>query len=250
MSSNVVVKQTLIIEGDSVQLIERLTDDDPKSPHYNEVISRTRHVVPLSLYLKHLSKSMPSGFFCPSFPGYPTARLVGHYHTDEKELYVLEFSPEVRKVLDFDDFYNDTSHNLAFPWVYLIVNLVDGNCLSVNSFYRNLPLTSVNDMLYLSNLPNNNNGLICLGKPTHLHGLPLYQQLTLVIKSFWESPFTHALVEHWDNAMQDIPGHPQSFQHWAVLSAENPEFVLSLAWMPYLSLKEFLELRGVDISHE
>lgn len=133
---------------------------------------------------------------------------------------------------------------LAMPWtIYVIyIRLTTNDLYGMGTFFRNSPLTSLDDSLLMPALPNIftfrdgfESYTHCLGTLQNLaakqfHQMPLAQWTEWLIKTFWRSTFTLELPGCW-NQSRTLDPRLESPWHWQVASANDPNFVLTIPWI-------------------
>lgn len=180
----------------------------------------------------------------------------------EKEVIVIEQPPVKRITLWAGEgqFRSLTeSYLLAFPYVIFFLAFTRSKegiytFDTLRVFYRTEPLVSEDDALSLSNLPNvyleRAAGKVCLGtqyRPPSF--IDLKSGCEEVIGAFWQTVFSPAnhrtgydfLVCYEEGRKLD----PRigSLRAWAEASAEDPQFVLSIPWIPAgFTVKELVGL--------
>lgn len=151
---------------------------------------------------------------------------------------------------------------LAMPYVVFLFRFCNGLFNCVYCFYRNAPLTSLDDALLLANLPNvRNNGMVCLDRRSHyMVSIPsdvttVPQQVTYISRVLWSNAWNGIFTEY------GTPAGAQRFPlvatpvEWEFNSLTDPLFPLSVQWIPagysvrkamawMLSVMEHVELAG------
>lgn len=127
-----------------------------------------------------------------------------------------------------------TSWRLAFPYTVFYVEFA-GDAITTNCsiFYRNSPITSIEDKLLLPNLCNlYRNGRICTGS-VRVTGNSMTEKADSFMTAFWQSEFNADLIaEHWAHDITRIPA-VASLPAWEASSKEDPLFVLGCDWREY-----------------
>lgn len=231
-------KKRLIFEGDVVTLEEVVAYTDGE-----ERVTRRR--VKLADWQEQLRAHEGALEFLPPIScGHIIARQV----KGNRSCVVAQLQPAVRSFVYTPD---SRMYAVAMPYIVLAINFVgqaiDGtsaaNKCGIFWYYRNDPVTSLDDALGHCNMPNvYKDGAVCWGKEVIPLDAPLGRKVEMVVSAIFSSNFNqHELGEQWEPAKK-IEGHPQSFQDWETRSRENPEFVLKLAWRPSgLTVRQVLE---------
>lgn len=156
---------------------------------------------------------------------------------------------------------------LSFPYVVTVyvIQVNDDGTLVLNrmwplSFYRNLPLSGYSDDLYVCNMPNvridpwNDSAAEAAVGWTCFHNAPKdvtqlrpnragsgESELSAVCRMvkklndyWWESSFTGSAgaITAWLETAANVRG-VSSVDEWAANTAANPDFGVSVEWLPY-----------------
>lgn len=120
----------------------------------------------------------------------------------------------------------NTSFQLAFPYVVFVVRLWRGSFSSLRVFYSRQPLQSLADSVCWPSLPNiHESGAVCLHFCEE-KGATLADEARKVISHFWHSMFNDDLrSRHYDcaNPVRDV-------WDWEERSKRDPAFVLTANW--------------------
>jgi hypothetical protein len=174
-------------------------------------------------------------------------------------LVVLELRPQYRQVRWIKDSseapYGPRADyqtvRLAFPYVVLFILFSGGNLSNYQqAYYRNAPIRSLKDSLFLSNLRNctRRGGLACWLCITHtgesliVAHLPWDQKIGLFVEYFWtrafnKSPEASDLISQWTR-LRDLDPRIGSIENWEKASAEDHSFPLKVEWPPAASTIE------------
>ncbi len=185
---------------------------------------------------------------------------------------VVELPPEVRRVtwrptkMDGEGGY--TSHWLAFPYVIQIClfytiegdEAYRGGLEEMRVYYRNSPLQSADDALYVPNLFNvqvdpamPSNCRACLrGHPEDLQDLPLAQQVETLLNFFWETGFNLDIESNGFERARTLDPRISSFEAWGEASKADPLFPLRIGWepagcTPRQVIDQLIDLRHADV---
>lgn len=142
-----------------------------------------------------------------------------------------------------DDYTENGSEDiftLAFPHVVFVVTFQDGNWNNLQVFYRDKPLTSLNDVVYRVNLPNTHDtGHVCLGFPG-TRAADYAGKVEDVINHFWHSTFTASLREGYLSYGQKEP-RLASVNQWQLSSKDDPDFFRSVELLTPMRLQGIIE---------
>ena len=164
----------------------------------------------------------------------------------------LELPPEIRRVTwsptKMGTGGGYTSHWLAFPYVFHICifytiegdEAYRGGLEEMRVYYRNAPLSSSDDALYLPNLFNvqvdptlTSNCRACLrGHPEDLQNLPLAEQVEILLNFFWESGFNLDIESNGFDRARTLDPRISSLEAWEEASKTDPLFPLRIPWEP------------------
>ncbi|HYC24111.1 MAG TPA: hypothetical protein VEI94_15495, partial [Candidatus Bathyarchaeia archaeon] len=130
---------------------------------------------------------------------------------------------------------------LSFPWVVLVLVLVDGELSGLQqAFFRNAPIGSLDDELYYTNLLNVAAGYgqeswVCLVKLRgELGELGWDERTRAVIDHFWQASNTRSSEEHeghsfWSKG-RAVDRRFASAAAWEAATLADPYFALSVRW--------------------
>ena len=174
---------------------------------------------------------------------------------------VIEQKPQVRSVT-FDselvqtkavaDKAQGTSNNgyrfaLAFPYVYFVVVFDRGKYSYHELYFRNKPLTSMREHIYLAPIPNvwrdsdKKIKHMCMGDGFEkaVDGeLTIARQCEIVVGDFWQRTFSKDL----GNGEPDkVDKRIKNYAVWQQYSAEDPLFILTVQWPKGKTMKGVLE---------
>jgi len=201
-------RKYLRIEGDLATLVTEVTE---REVALDDLLSR------LAEQRSAISGMLPAGcrFWVRSSEG--------------REVFVVEQLP-MRRQIEYhaSNRYGSepVTHRLALPYVVFVVSTAAGRIESLSHFFRTAPLSSLDDSLEHSCLPNtSDDGVVCLGS-VHVGGDSLADRIDGLIGAFWSSRF---------NA--DIRRHPLpfsgGFRAWASRSKRDPMAGLSASYDRY-----------------
>ncbi len=121
---------------------------------------------------------------------------------------------------------------LAFPYVIFVVEFKEKNFCDLWVFYRNSPLTSLDDKLCVPNLPNihRHYPIACLTE-MRLKAKSLAGKAEEIITGFWRSVFTNHIAEgYFEMSLRD-KAHFGSIWQWERSSREDMSFVTKVKWI-------------------
>jgi len=107
-------------------------------------------------------------------------------------------------------------------------------------YYRNAPLRSPDDPLYVPNLFNvqvdpvlTSNCRACLrGHPEDLENLPLAEQMETLLNFFWETGFNLDIERSGFERARILDPRIASLETWEAASKADPLFPLGIRWEP------------------
>ncbi len=168
-------------------------------------------------------------------------------HNDGNNIIVvIEQKPQLRTIFfDHDDNYNlaDISANVSFPYVVFTILFRCEYFSSIQVSYRPQPIASLDDNLYISNIPNTGlvndekKLMVCMGYDDifpNLDRMELSKVVDKIITSFWTSKFTNYNYRY--NAQ--LPNEVRTLDHWIVNSKTNPAFILRTKFPKSLTLRK------------
>ena len=182
---------------------------------------------------------------------------------------VVELPPEVRRVTwspaRMESGGGYTSYRLAFPYVIHIClfytiegdEAYGGGLEEMRVYYRNAPLRSPEDPLYLPNLFNvqvdpalTSNCRACLrGHPEDLQHLPLAEQLDTLLNFFWETGFNLDIESNGFERARSLDTRICSLEAWEKASKADPLFPLRIRWEPAGCTPRQVMDRLIDVRH-
>jgi hypothetical protein len=176
-------------------------------------------------------------------------RLMAERHQGRVTGVVIEMPPGPRQVRwATGDSYDplgaltaryETRH-LSFPWVVLVIVFVDGELSGFQqAFYRNAPVTSLDDHLCYTNLLNVARGhgqeswvcLVNLGR--RLARLGWEERTQAVTEHFWRAAFNRSAEFHEGNSFWGTMRKDPRFASpaaWEDATRANPYFALDVGW--------------------
>src|SRR3989304_2155436 len=165
---------------------------------------------------------------------------------------VVELPPEIRRMtwspatMDQGGAYS--THWLAFPYTIYICILYTieggeaygGGLEEMRVYYRNAPLQSPDDPLYVPNLFNvqvdpvlTSNCRACLrGHPEDLENLPLAKQMETLLNFFWETGFNLDIERNGFERAKHLDPRISSLETWESASKADSLFPLGIRWEP------------------
>jgi len=149
------------------------------------------------------------------------------------------------------------TYRLAFPYVLYLLSFYRGLLEEMKMFYRVGPLTSLEDPLFHTNLPNvrgepghYGSQRVCLRyQPEMLEGVPLAVAVPALIDFFWSTGFNQDIKGSAFERAQTRDPRVATFEAWEAATREDPLFPLQIEWeqadrtIPGLWL-ECLQLHG------
>ena len=249
--------ETLEIVGDRV-LLYRL---DPRGAR------RRDRAVALRDLMGSIASSMDSSqrdttIFLPAGTRYVTVRAASTG-------LVVELPPEVRRVTwspeKMERGGEYTSHWLAFPYTIHICifytiegdEAYAGGLEEMRVYYRNAPLRSPDDALYIPNLFNvqvdpllTSNCRACLrGHPEDLQNLPLAEQVETLLDFFWETGFNLDIESNGFERARNLDPRISSLEAWEEASKVDPLFPLRIRWETAGCTPRQVVDRLIDVRH-
>jgi hypothetical protein len=222
-------KSRLIIEGDVVTW-------ETEETHGAEDVRITRRRVKREDWLAQVRAQEGHLEFLPPVS---VGHIVARQSKGDRSCVVVQLPPSMRSFMYSPD---SRLYTVAFPYSILAINFrgqaIDGvssrNKCGIAWYFRNAPVSSLDDVLGYCNMPNvYSDGYICWGSETIPLDASLGRKVELVVAAIFASNFnSHELAYQWQPATAGVPGHPQSFADWETRSREDPNFILQLAWRP------------------
>jgi hypothetical protein len=238
------ISDKIIFTGQEAQLLEESGDQN----------SRIARRAPIDSLLRYVAKAMPAPL--PVLP--PGTRWLAA----RKDLLflVVEHLPQCRSLRGSwekkggDDY---RTYRLAFPYILYLLSFYRGDLQEMKMFYRGSPLTSLDDPLYHTNLPNvrgepghYGSQRVCLRyRPEMLEGVPLVQSVPTLIDFFWSTGFNQDIKGSAFERAQTLDPRIASFEAWEAATQADSLFPLQIEWeqagqtIPGLWL-ECLQLHG------
>jgi hypothetical protein len=221
------IKEKIIIEGDEVLL---LAEDGEGSV-------RVARRAPLEALLRYVAKVMP-----PPLPVLPAGT---RWLRRRKELLLLavEHPPQCRTLKvsgekKGGDGYR--THRLALPYVVYLLTFYRDGFEEMKVFFRVAPLTSPDDTLYHTCLPNvrgepghYGSQRVCLRyRPEMLEGVPLAKAVPALLDFFWSTGFNQDIGNSAFERAQGRDPRLASLAAWEAATRNNPLFPLEVNWEP------------------
>jgi len=130
---------------------------------------------------------------------------------------------------------------VSLPYVVFAFVFFERSSLSeyFTVFYRTEPLRSMDDYLCESNLPNVSNGKVCLGDFSLSPSSTLASKVEFLIQHFWSSSFNEDIRTQYYK-MTKIEPKLTTLAEWIKNSADDPAFVLKVAWPVSSSLRNLV----------
>lgn len=234
--------QLIIDEAVTSLITSRKKGINSISRPYKKVFS-----VPTKSFCDKLDRSLSSSELLP--------RNVRYYISNRRgTILVLEEEPCIRSIkvessfesdienlritgkleeFGYTNFLKDNSSpyrfTLSFPYiVYIIQVLVHPASPSARLcvFYRNSPLTTLQDSLFRCNLLNvDSRNFCCMGSVEIPNLGDLNTKVNVILDSFWNSTFNREIRECY-NSYEQNP-HLSTFLHWQYYSSKDPMFIIS-----------------------
>lgn len=212
----------LEIDGESVKMVTRTVN----------------RVVTLSDFITALGNQ--SGISTPILPnGCKFFRQRG-----PQTILVIEKAPETRHVkwINMNPERSKINWKLAFPYTIYILEYRNQAFNSTRIYYRNTPLTSLEDMLFSTNLCNvYSQGTICTGELSiNVDGSSIMESADNFIAGFWQSTFNADLKnQNFDVDAGRVPTLA-SLEKWQASTKADPLFTLSTEWRAFSTLGTLL----------
>ena len=153
----------------------------------------------------------------------------------------VEHPPQVRwvgwseKAMDTPGSYRHT--NLAFPYTIYLLLFHRGSFEEMRLYYRNAPLVSEEDALYMPNLWNISASESPLAKcRVCLRGRPPFDDLTVcgqaqtAIEFFWSAGFNLDIESNCFRRATALDGRIGTLDSWETATAADPLFPLGVQW--------------------
>ncbi|MGA9756236.1 MAG: hypothetical protein WBV23_13955 [Desulfobaccales bacterium] len=192
---------------------------------------------PLDAVLRYVARVMP-----PPLPLLPPGT---RWLCRKKDLLylVVEHPPQCRtlRVSGGKKGANDyQAHRLAFPYIIYVLTFYRDGFEEMKMFFRNRALSSLEDTLYHTNLPNvrgepghHGSQRVCLRyRPEMLEGVPLAESVPGLIEFFWSTGFNQDIAHSAFERAQGLDPRFADFAAWEAASQANPLFPLDVDWEP------------------
>lgn len=167
-------------------------------------------------------------------------------------IYIIELQPELRSVLwKEEDGCNCLDcvqsrgyeieadiRTIATPYVVLKAFFYKNQLVTAEVYYRNEPLKSIEDELYLTNLKNMMNqanapGYMCIDGVNYQIGTPREEVLGILVNHLWSGEFNDELSTTFGEFCSWTKDKRlKSIEDWEAASKADPEFVLGVEWRP------------------
>jgi hypothetical protein len=129
---------------------------------------------------------------------------------------------------------------LSFPYIYLFI-LFHGPVLTnyIQLFYTTKPVQTLNDKLYLCNLPNVSVKAVvdywfCTQYIGSVNDLSWPKKIETILNHLWRSGFNWSSDYHEGQSMftkmKTLDKRISSFENWAAATKKDPNFTLKLPW--------------------
>ena len=192
---------------------------------------------PLDAVLRYAARVMP-----PPLPVLPPGT---RWLCRKKDLLflVVEHPPQCRTLRvsggkkGQDDYH---SCRLAFPYIIYVLTFYREGFEEMKMFFRNRPLSSLDDTLYHTNLPNvrgepghHGSQRVCLRyRPEMLEGVPLAESVPALIEFFWSTGFNQDITRSAFERAQGLDPRFADFGAWEAASQADALFPLEVGWEP------------------
>ncbi|MBI2632985.1 MAG: hypothetical protein HYW78_01170 [Parcubacteria group bacterium] len=184
------------------------------------------------------------------------------------EIVIVEQTPQIRTIIVPESMYGNKKYTLAFPYVIYIFCIENGFMPAYRSrvFYRNAPLTSLDDQLLLCNLTHVNigednyaTGEACM-KANIKQSDSLEEKVRAQIRYFWESSFIvpkqaeeqHGSFIEGFTQSGNLDERIKTLEAWEKASKKDPLFVFEIPWIeigltPHTVQDEMFKKTGIVI---
>lgn len=192
------------------------------------------------------------------------------YTKGQRSVIIIEQKPQVRTVSFNEELVKSRNvaklsvgrtesgyrYTLAFPYVYFVLVFDKGKYTFHELYFRNKPLTSVREHIYLAPLPNvfrgedRINKAMCMGhnfRKEVNEELTIARQVDLVIAEFWQKTFNADLGT---GGHENVDKRIKNFAIWQKNTEEDPLFVLGVNWPKGKTLKGVVEKLLDDREHK
>jgi hypothetical protein len=183
------------------------------------------------------------------------------YTKNQRSVIVIEQKPQVRtvsftaKLVKLKKVASEAKckknggyrYNLAFPYVYFVVVFDHGRYAYHETYFRNKPLTSVREHIYLAPIPNvyrdvgDNHKPMCMGEDfdeSVVQENTVARQCDAVIADFWQSVFSADLG---DGEPEEIDARIADYAAWQENTETDPLFILTVPWTQGKTMKGTVE---------
>ena len=180
------------------------------------------------------------------------------YTKGNRTVVVIEQEPSVRSVLftpslvsskDATESQGQTSSGyrfrLSFPYITFFIVFDRGKYAYHEIYFRNKPLLSTREHVYLAPIPNvfrdrgPNFQPMCMGKDFGIDkGDTLARQCEYAVGMFWQSTFNEHLG---DGGGKNIDKRIKNWRTWQANTQENPLFILNIQWKNGRTAKGVIE---------
>lgn len=183
------------------------------------------------------------------------------YTKGHRTVIVIEQKPQTRTVTFDAELVKKASvakeakeHNefgyrfvLAFPYVYFVIVFDVGKYKYHELYFRNKPLTSIREHIYLAPIPNvfRDKGKdykpMCMGADFGSivrEELTVARQSEMVVSDFWQRAFN---AELGSGDHESLDPRIKNYAVWQENSAKNPLFILEVPWTKSKTFKGVIE---------
>lgn len=182
------------------------------------------------------------------------------YTKGNRTIMVIEQPPQVRSVTFASSLVGSSEvarqaisktdigyrFNLAFPFVYFVIVFDQGRYTYHSVYFRNKPLTTAREYIYLAPLPNvfrdrGTGTAVCMGNDFYNsvgEDNSLVKQANSVIGEFWQRPFSGDLGTGLSTKTDK---RIKNYAVWQKNSQKDPLFILDITWSQGKTLKGIIE---------
>ncbi len=129
-------------------------------------------------------------------------------------------------------------YRLALPYVLYVLTFYRGDFEEMKMFFRVSSLSSPEDALYHTCLPNvrgepghYGSQRVCLRyRPEMLEGVPLAQAVPALIDFFWSTGFNQDIANSAFDQARGLDPRLSDLAAWEAATAGNPLFPLEISW--------------------
>lgn len=147
------------------------------------------------------------------------------------------------------EFRNTQIRLLAFPFCIFVVGLWKGEMAKIYIYYSNSMITSMNDSLHMSNLPNVYvDDSCCLGDGgqveelrQRVRHLSHTEKVRRLVDEFWGYAFNGHMVSNRFKPMANQEPRLRSLEVWEKNSRINRGFILSVDWQIACTVNQAIE---------